>query len=129
MKHKVKYTSILILLLISLLIFSGCEYEDVIGLELGPKANDLVTQLVFHYFPTKSEAVKYYEDNGSEDYMLFINKDLDLKQVFNSWEGIETEDGGKIITFIADVNKTAHEKSLEFTKQYDFFAVHKKLKD
>lgn len=74
---------------------------NVIGIQPVEDTAISATILV-HYFPYRSDAIKYYESIGAEKYCICLTKYANKTEEWlkNHW-GESTEDGGKIIGFLA----------------------------
>ncbi len=108
-----KRKSMFVIVLAICIILTGCENYDIIGVQ--PVELDyLITKIEARYFPTKTEAQEYYEAKKASGYLLFINNDLDVKEFFKSLPGEMTEDGGKIVSFMADEKQNAIDNQYEF---------------
>lgn len=93
---------------------------NLIGMEiLKDEPQEFIVE--FHYFPTKAEALAFYEQKGVKEFLLLAKYEGRAEDFFKMININPTPDGGKRIAFLENASK---KESAQIVFQ-DFYMTHK----
>lgn len=121
--RKFLWAGIPVLIIGALMVFYIITVDvdtDLIGMEiLKDEPQEFIVEL--HYFPTKAEALAFYDGKGVKEFLLLAKYEGKAEDFFKMLNITPTPDGGKRVAFLENAEK---KESAQIVFQ-DFYMTHK----